>query len=443
MGVLSHVLRPLALAAVSALALSACGGGGGASGTNANGSATAAAGSTVTYWSMWKEGEPQQKVIDQMIKDFEAETHINVDVQWQGRSNTQKLVPALNTRNVPDIVDGSYANLAPVIGDTGQAAPMDDVWNTDVEGQKVSALIPQKFASLSNIKGKDGKPWMLPYSMQSDGVWFNAAKHPELVSSPPKTWSDLIGLLDKIKASGETPLAADGDIAFYNAAWFVALMVDSGGPGAFHSLVSDHAGAAWDDPKVLDAAQKVEQIVHGGYLIPGYDASKWPAQQQAWASGKAELLYNGSWIPTETASYAAPGFKYASFPFPSTSAATPSAVRADPVGWAIPAKAKNIAGAKMLAEFMLRKKYQDAYGTQAKILPIRADAAVAPQLAGVKKALDAAQGVYLQYDGVEYPGFMEKTFFPIDDQLFLGKISAKDFVAKMKAAQVQYWKGQG
>src|SRR5699024_7853178 len=38
-----------------------------------------------TYWSMWKEGEPQQKVMAQAIEDFEAETGITVDVQWQGR----------------------------------------------------------------------------------------------------------------------------------------------------------------------------------------------------------------------------------------------------------------------------------------------------------------------------------------------------------------------
>lgn len=438
MGILSRVVKPLALAAASVLALSACGGG-----SSASGASTAAAGSTVTYWSMWKEGEPQQKVIAQAIDDFQTQTGIKVKVQWQGRSNTEKLVPALNTNNVPDIVDGAYAKLAPVIGDTGQAAPLDDAWNADVEGTKVADLIPQKLSAVNNIKGKDGKPWMLPYSLSSDGVWFNAAAHPELVSSPPKTWSDFIGVLDKIKASGKTPLAADGDIAGYNAAWFVTLMVRSGGPGAFHNLVSDRSGAAWDDPKVLEAAQKVEQIVRGGYLVPGYDASKWPAQQQVWAAGKAELMYNGSWTPTETASYAAQGFQYSSFPFPSTTDGSAPAVRADYVGWAVPAKAKNIAGAKELAEFMLKKKYQDAYGTDAKVLPIRADAAVSPQMATVKKALEAAPSVYLQYDGVTYPGFMEKTFMPLDDQLFLGKISAKDFVAKAKDAQTAYWKDKG
>src|SRR5699024_11944437 len=44
-----------------------------------------------TYWSMWKEGEPQQKVMAQAIEDFEAETGITVDVQWRSEEHTSEL----------------------------------------------------------------------------------------------------------------------------------------------------------------------------------------------------------------------------------------------------------------------------------------------------------------------------------------------------------------
>ncbi len=445
MGKAARRLRPLALVLGAALALttSGCGGSGdsapAAAATDISGSIS---GQEVTYWSMWKEGEPQQKVIAAAISDFEKQTGATVKVQWQGRSNTEKLVPALNTNNVPDIVDGAYAKLAPVIGDTGQGMDLTSAYAATVDGKKVSDMIPKKYLANANIKGADGQPWMLPYSFSSDGVWFDAAKHPELTTNPPKTWDDFIAELKKLKDGGETPLAADGDIAGYNSTWFVTAMQRLGGPGAFKKLASDKSGAAWDDPQVLEAAQKVEQIVKGGYLINGYDSSKWPAQQQQWATGKAALLLNGSWIPTETGTYASKGFQYSSFQFPSIDG-KPTSVRADFVGFAVPKKAKNKTAAQQLAAFLLNKKYQDAYGTQAKVLPIRADAAIAPEMASIKAALDATDAVHQAGDGVTFPGYLDKVFNPKDDQLFLGKLSAKDFVNQMKAAQIQYWKDNG
>lgn len=423
-------VRALAVMAGAAMALSACGG---------EVSEPGAEGGTLSYWSMWKVGEPQQVVIEKAIADFEKETGSTVKVQWQGRSNIQKLVPALNTNNVPDIVDGPYAKLAPVLGNTGEALPLDAAYAAEVDGTKVSELIPKKYLEVSNISDKDGKPWMLPYSLSSDGIWYDAEANPELESAPPASWDEFITLLDKYKAAGKVPVAADGDIAGYNSMWFTTALVRTDGTGAFAKVVDDKSGAAWDAPSVLEAAKKVEQIAQGDYLIKGYNASKWPAQQQVWATGGAELMLNGSWIPTETGTYASENFKFSSFPFPPVDD-KPASVRADFVGWAIPKKAKNQELAQKLATHMLKREYQDAYGTDAKVLPIRTDAATAPELIAVKKALDSAEEIYLQNDGVTYPGYVEKILWPINDELFLGKINAAEFVAKMKSATVQYWK---
>ncbi|ABK03099.1 carbohydrate ABC transporter substrate-binding protein, CUT1 family [Arthrobacter sp. FB24] len=441
----ARIFRPLALLLGSTLALSATAcGGPGESSTEAKTTdiTSSVAGQELTYWSMWKEGEPQQKIIAAAIADFEKESGASVKVQWQGRSSTEKLVPALNTNNVPDIVDGAFAKLAPVIGDTDQGLGLGATYEASVDGKKVSDLIPAKYLANAAIDGKDGQPWMLPYSFSSDGLWFNEASHPELASAPPKTWDEFLATLDVLKKSGEVPLAADGDIAGYNSAWFITLMQRYGGPGAFKELASDKTGSAWDDPQVLEAAKKVESLVKGGYLINGYDSSKWPAQQQLWATGKAALLLNGSWLPTETAPYATPGFKYSSFQFPAVGD-KPASVRADFVGFAIPKKAKNAAAAQQLAVFMLKKKYQDAYGTQAKVLPIRTDAATSPEMASIKSALDSAPQIHQAFDAVVFPGYLDKVFNPKNDQLFLGKISAETFLKEMKQAQSQYWKDNG
>lgn len=445
MGKTARYFRPTALLLGSALVFSVTGCGGPAASTDAaqaDDLTKSIEGETLTYWSMWKEGEAQQKVIASAIKDFEKETGATVDVQWQGRGVTQKLVPALNTNNVPDLVDSAYGKLATSIGDTQQAMGLGSTYDADVDGKTVSELIPKKYLEHADIDGEDGQPWMLPYNFSSQAFWFNKKNHPELASAPPKTWDDFMGTLKKLDQDQSAPLTADGDIGGYNSAWFINLILRHGGPGAFKELAADKSGEAWDAPEVLDAAQKVEEIAGSGYLRKGYDSSKFPAQQQKWATGNADLMLNGSWIPAETAPYASKDFEYASFQFPSVDG-KPTSVRADFVGFAIPRKAEHAAAAQQLAVSMLGKQYQDDFGTQAKVLPIRSDAETSPEMAGIKAALDETDNVNAAFDGVIFPGYIEKVFWPKDDELFLGKITAEQFVKQMKQEQIQYWKDNG
>jgi raffinose/stachyose/melibiose transport system substrate-binding protein len=426
---MAKIRKVSAVALIGAVALTAAGCSSASGGSSDSGE--------FTYWAMWKEGEAQQKVVAQAIADFEKETGIEVNVQWQGRDNLKKTVPTLNTNKVPDLVDGSFAKTAPVLAETGQAKPLTEAYAADVDGEKASSLIPEAYLEddVLTVEGEDA-PWMLPYSLTSDAVWFNKAAHPELVENAPKNWDDFLATMDEMKAAGETPIAIDGDVAGYNAYWYTSAMVGLAGPGSLREMAADKTGKAWDDPKALEAAQMIEELVEGDYFVDGYNASKWPAQQQVWADDKAVMLFNGTWIPTETGPYAADGFEYSSFPFPSLG----DTARADFVGFAVPARAKNAENAQKFAAFFLNKKYQDALGSDAKIIPIRTDATVSEEMSTVKEALDAADSYYMQNDGISFPGYTEKLLWPALSDLVLGKTDAKTFVETMKTGQVDYWK---
>ncbi len=425
------------------VALSACSG----SDTAAPGTAGSAAapGSTTpggpfTYWSMWKEGEPQQKVIAKALADYEKANNVKVEVEWQGRNNLQKLVPALNTNSVPDLVDGPYTKAYAALVATDQALGMTDAWNAMVDGKKLSSYVPEKYLKNIPIMVKDGSPWMLPYQIQSDAIWFNGAKYPEIKANPPKTWDDWMSLMAKLKADGKVPLAADGDIGGYNASFLSTLMLRNGGPGSQMAIAQDKSGQKWKDAIAVDAVKKVEQLVKSGVLISGYAASKWPAQQQKWANNEAVFMFMGSWLPTESGSYAAPGFEYASFAFPTTG--THASQRADFSGFQIPKKAKNAASAQKFAATLVGKTYQDAWGAEAKGIPLRADAATSPELKSNQDALNKATAYHMANDGVAFTGYNEKVLWPACDQLFLGKIGADAFIDTMVKTQAEYWKTQ-
>ncbi len=446
---MSNVARKLlpALLTGAMLALAACSGGGDTpaepapTGENGEPAALPEKPESISYWSMWNEGETQQKVIAEAVKAWEEETGIKVDVEWQGRGVVQKLTPALNTNKVPDLVDAAYNKIAPILVTTGQAGSLQGAYDTEVDGEKVSDLIPEKYLSdNTNLTLEDGTPWMLPYSISSEGVWFDAATHPDWSSNPPETWGDFVTVLDELKSSDQAPLAIDGDIGGYNSAWFSSLMIGEHGPGAVDELITSEDGSAWDAPEVVEIAKRVEDLASGGYFIPGYNASKFPAQQEAWGSGKAAMLFTGSWIPAETSTYVKDGFVYDSFPLPTDS--EKKYARAEFVGYVSPTKAKNTEWASNLAASVLSLDVQNAYGTEAMSLPVRLDAEVSPELQSIVDHLAAADGVYAAFDGAIYPGYIDKVLFPINNDLVLGKISGEEFVSNMKDATVDYWKNQ-
>ncbi|WP_245822962.1 ABC transporter substrate-binding protein [Brachybacterium avium] len=423
-------LFALGAGGAAAVSLAACGGSSSGSGS----------GDSITYWSNWKEGESQQAVMKEAVAAFEEESGITVNVEWQGRQVTQKIVPALNTPQVPDIIDGAFAKLAPVLAATGQVLPLDDLFASEVEGEAITDIIPEKFRNESTMI--DGSPWLLPTFLTSEAIWYDAGEHPEISEAPPADWEEFIALLDDLKSQGKTPLAADGDVGGYNVLWFQSLYLRLTGVGGLNELVSDKSGALWDGDAALEAARCVEQIVQGGYLIPGYDASKWPAQQQAWATNDAALLLNGSWIPTETAPYATKDFEYASFPMPSPDPSGETIMRAEPTGFVIPLQAKNPEAAAEFAKFLLRMDFQEKIASEAGQIPIREGIETIPELADISAAIDAADSTYLAADGITHSGYMETVMQPINDELFLGKISAEEFISSAKEAQISYWEAQ-
>lgn len=63
--------------------------------------AKSGAASKLVYWSMWTEGEGQQKAIKAALDDFSAETGIQVDAQWVGREVGKQVIPRLTAGQPP------------------------------------------------------------------------------------------------------------------------------------------------------------------------------------------------------------------------------------------------------------------------------------------------------------------------------------------------------
>ncbi|WP_027346939.1 ABC transporter substrate-binding protein [Hamadaea tsunoensis] len=421
-------LVALAAAACVAMTLTACGG------TSAD---DAKDGGGFTYWSMWREEEPQAKVLKAALDQFQKDTGITVTVQWTGRDVSKKIGPAIAANQSPDLWDQANDAIFGATAQAGQALDLSPVLAMAIPGESgtVGDVIPAKYFDMMPKDPAGSNHYVIPYEVASAGVFYNAADADlgTAMPSAPSTWDAFLAVCEALKAKSKPCVASDGGETWLNELYFDGLL-NAGGVDVA-KLSADKSGAAWDDPAVLKAAQQVEQLVKGGYILPGYDATKYPAQETNWALGKAAFYNNGSWVTAEVAKQVPAGWKFGSFSVPGARAADAALF-----GFAIPKRAKNPGPAQKFIAYFLQKSMLSGISTTAGNITPRADIPAPAELEAVQKTLSAGQ-VRMVFDGVA-GDWQPKVLDPGYLKLWHGKTTAADFVATAKQAQISFWKTQ-
>jgi raffinose/stachyose/melibiose transport system substrate-binding protein len=406
-----------------------------------------------TYWSMWTKDEPQGRVLQKAFKCFEEKAGVKVNVQWLGRKFlTQNVAPALNTDTVPDLIDQDISQVKAAVVDVGGTQGLDDVLAMKVgEADKtVKDVIPSFLYDIPQAKDKDGKLFSVPYEVLSNGWWYDKNKQKDF--KEPTSTEELFAALDKAKAAGGA-IAQDGDIDFYNAYFLTQIAEKYVGAGGIQKAVDDKTGQQWKtEPGFLKAAQYVEKLAKGGYFLDGWDAGKFPQIQQRWADGEAAFLFVGSWGPSETREYlgkqgGGATINYGSFQFPKPADATHDTIEFLPIGWTVTKKAKNAEAAKAFIAYFANKDLARGIPAVADNLAPRAELPVPDDLKQLNTALtDSKKEKVIFMDSIDslYEGtYVKNVFYPLNNDLLKGKISAQQFVDQIGPKTAEFWTSRG
>ncbi|MET8829836.1 ABC transporter substrate-binding protein [Streptomyces sp. NPDC004610] len=409
----------------------------------------------LVYWSMWREGEPQQKVLRSALDAFTEETGIEVEVQWSGRQVLQQVAPRLNSGNPPDLTDQDGTLLHAALGEG--ALGLQDVFDARItgEGHQVSEVVPESL--VATARTGDGQPMVVPYEVIGSTLWFNGKKHPGLAGQDRLSWSEFTAILDGLSGQGRTPLALDGDIAGYDTYWMTWSIVRHGGVGLLNRACADRTGAAWDDPAFLAAARDIHRLIDQGYFPEDFNATKFPAQQTAWAAGtnRTDFLLMGTWAPGETGEALKKSGKdvaslidYRSVKYPEVEGGKGNdAAQAGVIGFSVPAKARNAEAAKEFIRFFLHKDRLTGISTEADNLTPRTDIPAPATLADFGKEYAAADGQYFQPNddcGTVAAGWVTDVWEPVVVDLFNGGTDgAEGFVRAIKEKSVAYYRNNG
>ena len=143
----------------------------------------------------------------------------------------------------------------------------------------------------------NGKYYGIPnVGMQPVLLFYNKAVFRANGLSAPKTWSDLINVVRKLKSAGITPFILGGQSKWPDLMWEEYLVDRVGGPKVFNDIAAGKKNA-WLNPAVIKANTLIQQLVDAGAFGANFSSTTYDGTVTATllGTGKGAMELMGNW----------------------------------------------------------------------------------------------------------------------------------------------------
>ncbi|ARM11983.1 ABC transporter substrate-binding protein [Rhizobium phaseoli] len=267
------------------------------------------------------------------------------------------------------VAAGTYPTASQMLGytvlDYAQAGVMGDLTETaKKEGWDKS--VP---AALQKFSVYDGKWVAAPVNVHSvNWLWINKAVMDKIGGSQPKSFDDLIALLDKAKAAGVIPLALGGQ-NWQEATMFDSIVLSTGGPEFYKKAFNDLDEESLKSDTMKKSFDNLAKIVK--YVDPNFSGRDWNLATAMVIKGDALVQVMGDWAKGEfVAAKKTPDKDFLCYRFPGTDGSV--IYNSDMFGmFNVPDDRK--AAQVALATATLSKSFQSAFNVVKGSVPARTD----------------------------------------------------------------------
>jgi ABC-type glycerol-3-phosphate transport system substrate-binding protein len=398
----------------------------------------------LVFWSMWNEPEPQARVIQSWIADFEAANPtIDIEATWNGRANQTLARTALNAGQQIDLVDQDADPLAGGLVREGMGYPLNEF--LDEQALDEDVLIREVFTpGTLDLFAVDGQVYLWPYIYNTSQFWYNRNAFAEAGAEPPKTWADFLDVCQRLLDAGYAPIAAESDVQFYQIDYLTYQIARYKGVGFLRQTIEDKTGEMWRDPVYLQAAQNMRELWDRGCIPPETKGYLWPAGQQTLGIGLSAMELVGSWLPIELAPIVEGTFEWGAFNFPEM----PDGVGAQGdlmvylLSFMIVKDTAHPREAFEFLRFIMTQENMQKMADEALVGVTRVGVPWATEIQDGALAAANATAVFGMADGsvALYPEFVHNILYVNWSQLFLDQLTPEEFVEKMATDAAEYWK---
>ena len=382
----------------------------------------------LVYWSMWNEAEPQGKVIAEAAREFEKETGIKIDVNFNGREIRKTLQPALDAGETIDLFDEDIERVAKSWGK--YLLPLDsfiDKSYPTTDGKTYKDVVNTLLLSVARELG-DGTVKNIPYQPSTFVTMYNKDLFAKAgISSPPATWDEMLDACAKLKAIGVYGITVDDA---YMAALFGYCMDRLVGKDAALAMVKNND---FTGPQVLEFGKIWENMAKKGYIIPKAASNIFPAGQvEDIATGKAAMYLNGTWLPNEIKGNA-PDMNWGEFAWPAI-APTGDGTEANNFGaqsFGINKDSKHAEEAFRFIVYMTTGKWDETLASESIGIPVANDSEWPMQLADAKVIVDSTTKRFPYACGMEDNSDVNAKIKENFAKLIVGTHTAQSFADAM------------
>ncbi|MBY5536358.1 carbohydrate ABC transporter substrate-binding protein [Rhizobium leguminosarum] len=267
------------------------------------------------------------------------------------------------------VAAGTYPTASQMLGytvlDYAEAGVMGDLTETaKKEGWDKS--VP---AALQKFSVYDGKWVAAPVNVHSvNWLWINKAVMDKIGGTEPKTFDDLIALLDKAKAAGVIPLALGGQ-NWQEATMFDSIVLSTGGPEFYKKAFNDLDDESLKSDTMKKSFDNLATIIK--YVDPNFSGRDWNLATAMVIKGDALVQVMGDWAKGEfVAAKKTPDTDFLCYRFPGTDGSV--VYNSDMFGmFNVPDDRK--AAQVALATATLSKSFQSAFNVVKGSVPARTD----------------------------------------------------------------------
>jgi raffinose/stachyose/melibiose transport system substrate-binding protein len=149
-------------------------------------------------------------------------------------------------------------------------------------------------AAVSTIKALYGGFTVLPTEYNIEGIFYNKQIFTQQGITVPQTWDDLVAAAGKLHTAGIQPFSASGQQGWPITRLISGYLYRDLGPDALAPVAGGTAKLT--DPAYVKAAQAVADLGAKGDFGKGVGSIDYDTSINTFLTGKAAMLYMGSWV---------------------------------------------------------------------------------------------------------------------------------------------------
>ncbi|MDQ0585475.1 ABC transporter substrate-binding protein [Streptomyces rishiriensis] len=177
---------------------------------------------------------------------------------------------------------------------TQQLAKSGKVADLEQKLKDLGVYLQLEPAAISTIKALyGGELQVLPYEYNIEGIFYNKKIFKENGLKVPGTWNELVAAAATLETKGIQPFSASGQQGWPLTRMVSGYLYRSLGPYALQDVADGKAKLT--DAKYVKAAEEIAALGKKGYFGKGVGSIDYDTAMNQFLSGKAGMLYMGSW----------------------------------------------------------------------------------------------------------------------------------------------------